>query len=211
MYNGVPRSDPTLCLVEHMSDETTAEFLTYVRDLRSSEPEAIDRFMLRYQPFIRRSLRFRIARASLQPAADSVDLCQSVLGSFLIRLTAGEYELRSEEDLRNLLVAIASKKFLMFARRESATKRDRRITESIQEHPELASQRIGPQTVVLMRELRQEMLLRLSNQEQELLKLREAGTTWTEIGQKLHEDSTTLRQRFSRAIRRVALQLGIEE
>ena len=185
-----------------MSEETTALFLTYVHDLRSGDPEAIDRFVLRYETFIRRSLRFRIARASLQPAADSVDLCQSVLGSFLIRLSAGEYELRSEDDLRNLLVVIASKKFLAFARRESATKRDRRITESIQGHSELASHRPGPQTAMLMRELRQEMLTRLSIHERELLKLREEGISWNEIGQKLQEDGTTLRQRFSRAIRR---------
>ena len=67
------------------------EFVDFLARLRLGDDDAIRSFVSKYEPFIRRTLRFRIARASLQTAADSVDVCQSVLGGFLLRLAAGDY------------------------------------------------------------------------------------------------------------------------
>ena len=122
------------CLAEceqRLNKTSTSDFGDFLTRLRLGDDDAIRSFVSKYEPFIRRTLRFRIARASLQSAADSVDVCQSVLGGFLLRLAAGDYTLTSEDDLRRLLVAIANKKFLVLNRRETAAKRDHRHTQSL--------------------------------------------------------------------------------
>ncbi len=121
-----------------MNNTSTSNFDGFLTRLRLGDDDAIREFVSKYEPYIRRALRFRIARASLQSAADSVDVCQSVLGGFLLRLAAGDYTLASEEDLRRLLVAIANKKFLVLNRRETAAKRDHRQTKSIDNMKKLA-------------------------------------------------------------------------
>lgn len=187
--------------------------------LRSGDGAEIQQFVTKYEPFIRRALRFRIARASLSPAADSVDVCQSVLIGFLMRLSAGEYELHSEEDLRKLLAAIANKKFLRLNRHEMAAKRCRAQTQSLSDLPELAANSesfpggsAGNSTVSRLNttEWLRQLSRRMSNQEMELYRLRSQGNNWATIGEQLGETPSLLRKRLSRAIQRVATELGLE-
>jgi len=185
-------------------------FQEHLHQLRSSNEDAIAEFVARYEPYIRRSLRFRIVRASLQSAADSADVCQSVLGSFLLRLSAGEYELQNEDDLRKLLTTIANNKFLEFSRHESAAKRDRSITEPWSERHEFAtSQKQDPAEGIIFTEMQLHLAKRLSPHELELLQLRRSGKDWAEIAEQLQEDQTLLRKRYSRALNRVAKELGL--
>ncbi len=186
-------------------------FDTFLMQLRSGDDFAIGEFLAKYEPYIRRTLRFRIARASLQPVADSVDVCQSVLGSFLLRLSAGEYELHNEEELRALLVSIANKKFLMLQRREKAAKRDRRITVSLSDPMGVPSDEISVAKHFAQEELLKEVARRFTSQEHELFRQRSAGKSWESISAQLGEDSGTLRQRLSRAINRVAVELKLED
>ncbi len=190
-------------------DSTFADRLTR---LRSRDDAEIEQFVAKYEPFIRRTLRFRIARASLRPAADSVDVCQSVLIGFLMRLSAGDYELHSEEDLCKLLLAIANKKFLRLNRREMAAKRCRAQTQSLTDLPELAASPDNSSARHLdTTELLRKLSLRMSTQELELFRLRSIGKDWTTIGQQFGETPSMLRKRLSRAIQRVAMELGLEE
>jgi RNA polymerase sigma factor (sigma-70 family) len=188
------------------------EFTDHLRQLRMLNPETVDDFWKRYEPYIRRTLRFRIARASLQQAADSVDVCQSVFGSLLLRLNAGEYELASEDDLRKLLVAIANNKFLMLVRRESASKRSRRNTKSIASSPEpVCGHSEDPGARMMHEELVNEVSRRMSSQELELFRMRQEGISWEEIGEILKEDSRVLCKRYSRALKRVEVEMGLED
>ncbi len=180
--------------------------------LRAHDQEEIRSFVSQYEPFIRRTLRFRIARASLQPAADSVDVCQSVMASFLIRLAAGNYELSSEEDLQKLLAAIAHKKFLVLNRRETAGKRNRNQTQSLSSLPEIAArQSDDPISGWNTSELNQEISRRLSQHELELFRLRSQDVPWTEISERMGEDAAVLRKRLSRAVKRLNEELGLED
>jgi len=185
--------------------------------LRSKDDAEIEQFVAKYEPFIRRTLRFRIARSSLSPAADSVDVCQSVLFGFLTRLSAGEYELHCEEDLRKLLAAIANKKFLRLNRHEMAAKRCRAQTQSLSDLPELAASSAsfsggsaGNSTVSRLNttDLFEQLSLRMSAHEMELYRLRSQGNNWATIGEQLGETPSILRKRLSRAIQRVAAELG---
>lgn len=141
------------------------EFAEHLHRLRTGDTSAIREFVSVYEPFIRRSLRFRIQNSALQSAADSIDLCQSVLGTFLLRLSAGEFVLHTEEDLRNLLFSIANKKFLMLKRRESAEKRNRSLTCSLSDVPEVVNGKEVPPSFQLERgELMQQVVSRLDSE-----------------------------------------------
>ena len=60
------------------------QFQHLLKLVRSGNPKAISKLLAEYEPFVRRAMRFRLARASLQSAADSVDVCQSVFGSLFV-------------------------------------------------------------------------------------------------------------------------------
>lgn len=195
-----------------LNKTSTSDFGDFLRRLRLGDDDATRSFVTKYEPFIRRTLRFRIARASLQSAADSVDVCQSVLGGFLLRLAAGDYSLASEDELHRLLVAIANKKFLALNRRETAAKRDHRNTQSLQTMKEL-------EDVVSVRALGQiehhdllnEVTKRLAPEEKTLFTLRREGLSWNTIAEQLSEDILLLRKRLSRGLHRVAVELNLED
>ena len=188
-----------------------SEFAEQLSRLRRGDSETIAAFVDEYAPYLRRSLRFRIRGAALQSVADSVDICQSVLGGFLLRLAAGSYELESKEDLNRLLAAIANKKFLMLQRREYAEKRSRKITLSISDVPEPAqdiSDRVGQDVEIT--EIWERASSLMSSEEQDLLQRRKEGQSWDEIETELKTSSLLLRKRLSRALRRVADELGLD-
>lgn len=194
-----------------MSEIDASNFENYLDRLRRGDEEATRAFVAKYEPFIRRTLRYRIARASLQSAADSVDVCQSVLGGFLLRLAGGDYALATEEDLRKLLVAIANKKFLVLNRRETAAKRDHRQTLSLDHMKNLAVQDGGEKGCIDHAELLQEVARRLKPEEQQLFAWRREGLAWNHIAEHLSEDALLLRKRLSRALHRVAVELKLED
>lgn len=193
-------------------EEASNEFLSHLNRLRANDSEAIDQFVAMYEPYIRRSIRIRINRSSLQPVADSVDICNSVMGSFLLRLACGEYELATELDLRRLLLAIANNKFLMLQRREFAAKRDRSITRSLTDLQELPNrEQSAPSFRLEQRELLSEVSRRLDSEELELFQLRSRGISWSAISQQTSESVVVLRKRLSRGIQRVSRELGLDD
>lgn len=191
--------------------EVSASFLDQLRSIRAGEPRAVELFVATYEPFIRRTIRHRLGRATLRSVADSLDVCQSVFGSFLIRMSAGEYELKSERDLQRLLVAITQNKFMALLRREMAKKRDRRITvpldsvDDIEDYRQTNSERSASQ-VELLSAFEQS----LSVEEHQLFMMRRQGLEWAVIAEELNENAIVLRKRLSRAVQRVTRELGIE-
>ncbi|MFO0941311.1 MAG: ECF-type sigma factor [Pirellulales bacterium] len=188
-----------------------SEFSTLLDRIKAGDPQAVREFVDRYESFLRRTIRYRIDRVGLQAAFDSKDVCQSVLGSFFLRFLAGDFVLESDEAVRNLLVAMTNKKFLMFQRREYADKRDRRRTTSIGENEPLDNNQIPPNEQLGHVEIIQRFEKSLNDDERRLYQMRQAGMQWEEIGLELNESPATLRQRLSRAARRVALDLGFDD
>jgi DNA-directed RNA polymerase specialized sigma24 family protein len=187
-----------------------ADFDLKLRLLQSGDSRAIEEFVANYEPYIRRAIRFRIKDAALMAAADSVDICQSVLGGFLLKLSAGDYELRSESDLRGLLVAIAKRKFGMLQRRENAAKRCRSRTRYLDDMPVHQSPTELPGSTLELAELAAKVKSNLSPEEWELLEMRRSGLAWSDIEAHTQIASDVLKKRLSRAIRRVADELGID-
>jgi len=180
--------------------------------VRGGDRDAICQFVAQYEPFIRRTMRFRLVRASLHSAADSVDVCQSIFGSLIVRLIAGEYELATEQDLNKLLYSIANNKFLALQRRELARRRDRRLTVSLDSRAEIADARqMTPERSMVLMELMGKFESSLEPEEQELYHLKKQGKSWNAIATQVSGDPIVLRKRLSRAVKRVALELGIED
>lgn len=191
--------------------EVSADFLDQLRSIRAGEPRAVELFVATYEPFIRRTIRHRLGRAALRSVADSIDVCQSVFGSFLIRMAAGEYELKSERDLQRLLVVITQNKFMALQRREMAEKRDRRITVSLDSIDDIVDYRqTNDEQSARQVELLSAFERSLSIEERQLFMMRRQGLEWSVIAEELNENAVVLRKRLSRAVQRVARELGIE-
>ena len=191
--------------------EVSAEFFDQLRSIRAGEPRAVELFVATYEPFIRRTIRHRLGRAALRSVADSIDVCQSVFGSFLIRMAAGEYELKSERDLQRLLVAITQNKFMALQRREMAEKRDRRITVSLNSVDDIEDYRqTNDEQSARQVELLSAFEQSLSIEERQHFMMRRQGLEWSVIAEDLKENAVVLRKRLSRAVQRVARELGIE-
>src|ERR1700730_6276379 len=94
--------------------------------LRGGERSAAEEVVRHYEPVIRRAIRVRLVNPALRRTVDSVDICQSVMGSFFVRAALGQYDLGSPEQLAGLLIRLARNKVADVARRALAEKRDLR-------------------------------------------------------------------------------------
>lgn len=193
-----------------MEPSVEREFQKRIGLLQAGDQFAVEEFVAQYEPYIRRTLRIRLKQSLLGAAADSVDVCQSVMGGFLLRLFAGEFVLQSEEDLQKLLIGIAKKKFLSLQRRELAEKRSRKLTRSLSDLPEQNCKTSDPVVLAQIQDLEQALRERLTVEEQELLQRRREGQDWNEIQTDLQIDTVLLRKRLSRALRRVSDELGLD-
>lgn len=62
----------------------TTSFGELIERVRLGEADAAVELVRTYEPAIRRTLRVRLVDARLRSTLDSMDICQSVLGSFFV-------------------------------------------------------------------------------------------------------------------------------
>jgi RNA polymerase sigma-70 factor (ECF subfamily) len=180
--------------------------------VRAGDQDAATELVKRYEPAIRRAVRFRLADARLGSLLDSMDICQSVLASFFIRAASDQYELETPEQLLSLLTAMARNKLNSHSRKQMAQRRDsRRVAPGGREEGQLVAAGESPSTVVAARDLLQEVHRRLSPDERRLLDLRNQGYEWSAIASELGGGAEALRRRLSRALDRIADQLGLDD
>jgi RNA polymerase sigma-70 factor (ECF subfamily) len=185
-------------------------FSDLMRRVRAGDEEAATAVVRHYEPVIRRVVRIRLVDARLRRVLDSMDICQSVLGSFFVRAALGQYEVETPEQLLKLLTQMARNKLIDQARRQAVRDPDERAVAD----PNLqlvAAPEPSPSRQVALRELLQEARRRLSAEERRLLELREDGREWSEIAAELGGTPEALRKRFARAVNLVAQELGLGE
>jgi RNA polymerase sigma-70 factor (ECF subfamily) len=179
--------------------------------VRTGDQAAAGELVRRYEPTIRRTIRVRLRDQRLGRLLDSMDICQSVLGSFFVRAALGQYELDEPEQLLKLLTRMARNKLANQVHHQRAGRRDyRRVVGEIEDKP-VAAAGSSPSELVAGQELLQEAGRRLSTEERQLLDLRREGLEWQEIARRLDGNADALRMRLGRAIDRVAQELGLEE
>jgi RNA polymerase sigma-70 factor (ECF subfamily) len=190
----------------------TDSFEALIARVRRGDAEAAAELVGRYETVIRARVRvwLRMQDARLQRAFDSMDVCQSVLGSFFIRATAGQYDLDQPEQLVGLLVRMARNKFQDQVSRQQAECRDlRRVSGDLGTVTQAAAD--SPFRQVAGQELLQQCLSRLSDEERRIAEGRAQGLDWACIAASLGGTPDGRRMQLSRAMDRVASELGLDK
>ncbi len=99
-------------------------FATLIERLRSGDHEAARSLLIRYEPALRRIAALRLMDRRLRGFVDHDDICQSVFGSFFVRLALGQYELADENDLLRLLATMVRNKVVSKQRRRGREQRE---------------------------------------------------------------------------------------
>jgi RNA polymerase sigma-70 factor (ECF subfamily) len=191
---------------------TGPSFDDLMRRVRAGDQEAAAELVRRYEPAIRRVIRYRMGGAHLGAAMDSVDVCQLVLASFFVRAAAGQFDLERPEDLQRLLLGMARNKLAFEARRQRAQRRDgRRVVPGGLDEGLICAPGASPSRQVAAQELLEEVQRRLNAEEWQLVQLRNQGLDWAAIAEQLQGSAEALRKKLSRALDRVAHEMGLDD
>jgi RNA polymerase sigma-70 factor (ECF subfamily) len=190
----------------------TDSFRDLIRRVRAGDPQATDELVRSYEPAICLAVHVRLTDPSLRRLFDSLDICQSVLGSFFLRAASGQFELDTPEQLVRLLTTMARNKLSSQVQKQRAARRDyRRLCKEGAGERDFVDPEPGPDRVVATQELLRELQSRLSEGARQLADRRALGRSWKEIAAELGEDPNTLRMRLARALNRIVGELGVEE
>ncbi len=187
-------------------------FLELMQAVRSGDQEAAAELVRRYEPAIRRVIRFKLSDPRLRRVVDTVDICQGVLGSFFVRASLGQYDLENPEQLRKLLMTMARNKLAKQVQKQRAARRDnRRVVAESPEERGVTTSAPSPSEHLEAKELIQEVRRRLTPEEWELAEQRNQGYSWAEIAARQGANADALRIKLARAVKRISGELGMEE
>jgi RNA polymerase sigma-70 factor (ECF subfamily) len=193
-----------------MPESPTFEEL--IHRVRAWDQDAAAELVRRYEPMIRRTVRFRLADARLDNLLESMDISQSVLKSFFVRAAAGQYHLETPGQLLRLLATMARNKLISKARRHRTVRRGGDRAVAAVENPDwLVEPGPEPSREVAARDLMQEVLRRLSPQERRLQEMRNGGHDWSAIAASVGSSPEAVRKQLARALDRVAEELGLDD
>jgi hypothetical protein len=193
-----------------MSEES--EFQGLMSRIRAGDDAAAAELVKIYEPAIRRAARVRLVDSRLRRLFDSMDVCQSVLASFFVRAALGQYELDQPDQLLRLLVDMSRKKLADRAREQGAARRDYRRAQPGNRDPvELPAAGPSPSNQVAANEILQEFRKRLSLEERYLADQRAMGRDWAQISAERGATPDALRKKLTRAVDRVAQELGLDD
>ena len=202
------------------SPSSPESFRELIARVRTGDEQAAADLVRRYEPAIRRAARVRLVDTRLNRLLDSMDICQSVMASFFVRAALGQFELDTPDQLLRLLATMTRNKLAGQVKGHRAARRDfRRVAaapnDSDGEAADIAAQIAGqdptPSRDVAARELLEEALRRLSPEERRILDCREQGGQWAQIAAELGSSPEAIRKKLTRAVDRVAHELGLDE
>ena len=187
-------------------------FEELIQGIRQGNADAAARLVREFEPEIRRTLRVFLHDSPLRRQFDSMDICQSVMANFLVRASAGQFDLDKPEKVLGLLVTMARNKLSDKARAQKGSRRNpggkqqegSAVLKNVPQRGE------SPSCILQGQELLNQMRQLLSADEIVLLEYRAEGLEWPEIGAKLNAKPDSLRKQFTRAIDRVVEHLNID-
>ncbi len=193
-----------------MADQSNfAEFLSLVR---AGDQRAAEELVRRYEPVVRREVRLHMEDSRLGRLFDSVDVSQSVLGSFFVRAMAGQFELEEPQHLAALLVKMARNKIASKARWQFREKRESRRVEQLPEVLEtIATNEDRPSQIASAHELIARCCEALSDEERQIAELRGQAKSWQEVADILGDTPDSRRMQLNRAIERVSKKFGLDD
>ena len=187
-------------------------FEELIQRLRAGDEEAATEFVRACEPHIHRAVRYPMRYFGLNRYLESTDISQAVLAAFFQRRLIFRVPLQHPAQLVRLLVRMARNKVVDHARKERAERRShRRVPLDSGARGEVVAAVPGPDQAAASRDLFAEVYRRLSTEERRLVDLRNAGRDWASIAGERGASAVALRKQFSRALNRVARQLGIDD
>ena len=192
-----------------MADDGT--FAEFIRRIRAGDAQAAEELVRRYESVIRVEVRHRLSDPRLRRLFDSMDISQSVLASFFLRASTGQYELDQPGQLVKLLVGMTRNKLAFQARKQRALRRDNRRVQALDpETCDVPASDPSPSQLVADRELLETFRQRLSAEERELADRRAQGHDWAQIAAELGGTAQGRRKQLARAVDRAAKELGLD-
>jgi hypothetical protein len=145
------------------------DFVELIRRVRAGDERASVELVRRYEPAIRIAVRARLSDPRLRRLLDSMDVCQSVLANFFVRVSTGQFELDKPEQLIGLLSTMARNRVTNHALQQRAARRDqRRVQPSDSNGWDMVDPGPDPSAAVDGRDLLEAVNVRLSDQERQL-------------------------------------------
>jgi len=188
-----------------------ASFTDLLSRVRSGDPEAARRIVEEYASAIRIAIRTRLSDPALRRQFDSMDVCQSVFGSFFLRMATGSYDVAEPAQLAGLLLAMARRKLGMRIRRELRQCRNARLVASLSAANGEPGREVDPAESVMNAELIQHAYALMDDDTREVARRRMNDATWPEIATAMGGTAEGRRKQYERAIGRIAVELGVEE
>jgi RNA polymerase sigma-70 factor (ECF subfamily) len=189
-----------------------SEFADLIARVRAGDALAAEELVRRYEPVIRMEVRRQMRDPRLRRAFDSLDVCQSVMASFFVRASLGQYDLDDPAEVVKLLVGMAHNKLAFQVRKERRQCRDYRRVRPLDEgQVEAAAGGPSPSQLVAGEELLQAVRQELSEEERQLAERRARGVSWAEIAAELGGTAEGRRKQMERAVARVVGRFGLDE
>ncbi len=191
-----------------MSEPNT--FAVLLTRVRAGDPAAAEELVKTFEPAIRVAVRASLVDPKLRRQFDTVDVCQSVLGSFFVRAAAGQFDLTDPAQLVALLARMTRNKVATRARYHTQDKRDAgRVAGTDSALGGVAAAGRAPDSVLAGKELYDMVLAGLTDEEKELVRRRADGEEWDGIAAALGGTPEARRKQLARAISRVGADLGL--
>jgi RNA polymerase sigma-70 factor (ECF subfamily) len=193
-----------------MSDDSP--FASFIRRIRAGDAGAAEELLRRYEPVIRRQVRYALTDPRLGRLFDSVDICQTVLASFFFRARLGQYDLDQPDHLLGLLITLTRRKVALKARQYRSRPADRQRVDESALQERAAAGMPSPSEEAARRDLAAEVHRRLSPEERQLATLRlDEGLAWPAIAARLGGTAEARRKQWERTVERLAGELRIDE
>jgi RNA polymerase sigma-70 factor (ECF subfamily) len=189
-------------------------FTALMHRVQAGDPDAAAELIRHYEPDIRLEVgvRLRVQDRRVRRLLDSMDVTQSVLGSFFAGVAAGRFTPENPQQLLGLLVTMARNKLLTQVRYQRQQRRDlRRVQPLDAAVHDVRAAGESPSQVLAGKELLGEFRKRLTDEEQQLAEQRRQGRPWPAIAADLGGTAEGRRKQLERAFARVARELGLED
>jgi hypothetical protein len=192
---------------------TKEEYVEFIRRIRLGDEQAAEEVVRRYEPEIRMEIRgwLRLRNPGLKRVFDSMDICQSVMGSSFARTAVGDFDLDEPPQLISLLVGMARKKVAEQARYHQRLRRNiRRIGDGAVENSPVPAAEPTPSRTASGRKLLQKLREHLTDDERKIAELRARGTDWPGVAAELGGSADGRRKQLARAVVRIEQELGLD-
>jgi RNA polymerase sigma-70 factor (ECF subfamily) len=185
------------------------DFTALLQRVRRGEEDAATQLFERYHRVMFRTVSIRLENSALKATCDVDDICQTVFKSVFVRLRLGQYELKSGNDLVNLILRMAHNKVISRQRAQQA--RPDQANRAGTPGSDIGGRGGTPSQILSQRELLEKAIGLLSEEEQAIVKLRDDDHDWNAVAGKLGGTADGRRKQLERALARVAAELDLED